>query len=1472
MLSGPMDAPLELFHPAVARWFAASFAEPSEAQHRGWPAIRRGEHTLIAAPTGSGKTLAAFLCAIDELVQRGLRGELEDEVYVVYVSPLKALGNDIEKNLALPIAGVTQALGELGLPPVALRTMVRSGDTPQAARSAMAARPPHIVVTTPESLYIMLTSEGGRRMLRTARTLIVDEIHALCGNKRGAHLALSIERLEALVAGAGQGAPARRLVRIGLSATQRPIDEVARFLVGAAPEGEPAPGCTVVDLGHLRRLDLAIELPGAPLETVMSGEVWEELYERLAALVVAHKSTLVFVNTRRLCERLARPLGERLGTDAVTSHHGSLAREHRLDAEQRLKRGALRALVATSSLELGIDVGDVDLVCQIGATRSIAALLQRAGRSGHFRGGVPRARLFPLSRDELVECAALCDAVRRGELDTLVIPEGPLDILAQQMVAAVAAEEWSVDALYDCMRRAHPYRALARERFDAGCAMLADGRTTRRGRRGAHLHHDVVAGKLRPRRGARLAAITSGGAIPDNADYEVLLEPSAQRIGSVNEDFAVESSAGDVFQLGNASYKILRVEPGKVRVADARGALPSIPFWLGEAPPRSAELSHAVSRLRARVGAELLADDASLPPGSGPGARAARGHLEGEVGVSAAAAEQIVAYLAAAHATLGALPTEDRLVAERFFDETGGMHLVIHAPLGSRVNRAFGLALRKCFCRKFNFELQAAATEDALILGLGPTHSFPLEEVWGYLRAPTVRALLVQALLDAPLFATRWRWNASRALAVLRFRGGRRVPAPLLRMQADDLLTLVFPDQVACLENIVGDREVPDHPLVAQTIADCLFEAMDVGALERLLLRIAAGEIELVSRDLTEPSPLAASILNARPYAFLDDAPLEERRTQAVLSRRWLDPASAADLGALDAEAIARVRAEAWPEPRDADELHDALVLHGVLTAAECEPWRALCQELAAGRRATLARLAGPAGEVPVWVAAERLAELAVLHPRAKLAPAIQPAPSRRGAGAPEREAALVELARGRLEALGPVTAAALAASLALEPSDVEVALAALEGEGFVLRGRFTRAAAESDGAVEWCERRLLARIHRATLERLRREIEPVSLADFTRFLGSWQRVLPAERVRGVEGLAAVLAQLEGFEAPSAAWEADILPSRVEGYEPGMLDALCFAGRVAWARRSPASGTARGGPLRSTPIALMARPTLEAWLAAPRADEAELSPAARAVHAALAARGASFPEELGRAAGLLRAEVEAALGELVSRGLVASDGFHGLRALLAGRRPSHPRGRGLETQSSGRWSLLRPPVGEGARGPASASAGPGGADEAVAACGWALLRRWGVVFRRLCEREDVPVPWRDLLRFYRRLEARGEVRGGRFVDGPTGEQYALADAVALLRRIRRTPPSGELVAVSGADPLNLVGVLSPGARTPALAQNRVLYRDGLPLAVREGGEVRFLADPPEATQWELKGALLTRTVSRRVRGYLGNAV
>ncbi|MCS6799152.1 MAG: DEAD/DEAH box helicase [Myxococcota bacterium] len=1422
------SAPL---HPAIRAWFRARFGTPTEAQARAWSLIASGRDVLVCAPTGSGKTLAAFLCAIDALLReaRVRGGALPDETRVLYVSPLRALVADVERNLQEPLRGIREAWRAAGEPDVDLRIGMRTSDSTAADRARALRRPPHLLVTTPESLYLLLTAARARASLRTVRTVIVDEIHALVPDRRGAHLALSLERLDALA-----GHP---VARIGLSATARPLDEVAAFLVGTRRRDEAGrPRCAIVDASAPRALDARIELPDAPLQAVMSHEVWARVYDRIATLIGEHRSTLVFVPTRRLCERLARQLAERLGDDAVGAHHGALAATERTRTERRLAAGQLRAVVATATLELGIDVGPVDLVVQVGSPRWVSTFLQRAGRARHQVGGIPRTRLFPLCRTELVEAAALWLAIRNGWLEEVHAPPAPLDVLAQQIVAELAsAGPATPDALFERVRGAWPYRALPRERFDAVVRMLCEGWIGRRGQRGALLFFDARDGVLRARRGARLTALTCGGVIVDSADYDVVLEPEGERIGTLNEDFAIESSAGDVFQLGNRSYQILRVEPGTVRVRDAQGAPPTVPFWLGEGPTRSETLSRAVRALYAELDRRLERPEA------------ARAWLESlEVGPEAAA--QLVDFLGASRAALGTLPADDRLVVERFFDERGCHHLVVHAPVGARRTRALGLALRKAFCRRFDFELQAAATDDAVLLSLGPTHSFPLDELPSMLGRHAAPRLLDQALLASPFFAVRWRGCAQRALAIRRFRNGRRVPVRFQRMDAEDLLALCFPDQLACAENLVGDRVIPDHPLVAQTMDDCRREATDAEGLLEWLDTLERGGMRLVARDLAEPSPLAAEALTARPYAFLDDAPLEERRTQAVMQRRWLDPQTAATLGALDPQAIARVCAEAWPDPRDLHEAHEALARVGLLTECDVERlgWRGWLDRLREEGRAT--RLDVDGGR---WVALERMAEVRLVHREVRAEPPLEPPDA---VPRPHDEAAaLRELVRSRAELEGPFTTEWMAQLLGVPPPAVLDALGALEAEGSLMRGRFRPGARET----EWCDRVLLARIHRATVERLRAEIEPIEPRDLVRFLFVWQRVDSETRLQGPHGLHAAIALLEGFEAPAAAWEADLLPARVQDYSPAWLDAACLSGHVAWMRRTPSEATV---PLRAMPLCVLPRAAVAMWRSGNEAaSTASISAPARRVADVLANRGATFFADLARDCAMPVADVERALAELVARGLCASDGFAGLRALLAPRRrqragrPARATPSCLDMASAGRWFLFDAP----AESP----------DPEPLVRVW--LRRWGVLTYAIGRLEPYAPPWRLLLPVLRRLEARGDVRGGRFVARVGGEQFALPEAVDTLRSVRRRAASGALVAVSGADPLNVSGVLVEGPRVARLAHHRVLFRDGVPVAVREGRRTILLVEADEADAWRLQRAL-ARPLAPEVRAYLGS--
>jgi ATP-dependent helicase Lhr and Lhr-like helicase len=1489
----PPPLPLDWAHPLVREWFVRRFGTPTEPQEQGWPHILAGHTTLISAPTGSGKTLAAFLACIDRLVRKALAGELQDRTEVLYVSPLKALGNDIQKNLEIPLGEILQMAGERGLLMPQIRTAVRTGDTLMPERRAMLKRPPHILVTTPESLYILLTAEKSRAILRDVETVIVDEIHAVADDKRGAHLTLSLERLEALTY--------RPPVRIGLSATQKPIEQVAHFLTG---NGRPDP--VIVDVGHKRKLDLGIEVPASQLGPIASNEMWEEIYNRLVELIEQHRSTLVFVNTRRLSERISHHLAEKLGPDNVAAHHGSLSRKLRLAAEKKLKDGEVKVLVATASLELGIDVGTVDLVVQIGSPRAIAVALQRVGRSGHWRGAVPKGRFFVTTRDELQECAALVRAIRLGDLDRIMIPDSPLDILAQQIVAICAAgssgrtltsdsgdgknpaalntEEslfsgsdrrtvmsapheaaphdlgWDEDDLFDLVRRAYPYRNLSRETYEAVLEMLAEGIASHRGRYGAYLHRDRINRKLRARRGARLASITSGGAIPETALFTVVAEPEGIVVGTLDEDFAVESNAGDIMLLGNTSWRIRRVEgkSGRVLVEDAHGAPPSVPFWRGEAPARTEELSLHVADLRQQISDRLPnVSPVGLSP-SQPEVAKTIAWLKEECGLDDSGAEQMIEYILQGRAVLGAVPTQQTIIAERFFDEAGGMQLVIHSPFGGRINKAWGLALRKRFCRSFNFELQAAATDNGLNIALAEQHSFPLADVFHFLNAETVQPILEQAALASPIFGTRWRWDANRALALLRFQGGKKVPPQIQRMRSDDLLASVFPDVAACQENIEGDIQIPDHPLVNEVMKDVLTEAMDLDGLKNLLRGMADGRIRCVAVDTPVPSQFSHEILNANPYAYLDDAPLEERRARAVEMRRILPESVLEEVGKLDPAAIAQVREEAWPDVRDADELHDvlhtliavpadhvrtdamvppaeqssaavadelALVLsdEGIRGYVDNRAWASFFQRLIERGRAVNAFDDGK----HYWVAAERAQVFSLLFPDATFdRPTVEIEKS-----LPSRDDVLLALVSGWMAHLGPATAGQLGSLLNLPASEIEKALLRMEASGTILRGKFTDQAmrAPAPHEVEWCERRLLARIHRLTVATLRKQIEPVTAAQFMRWLLRWQHVAGTQ-VQGERATLEVLRQLQGFEIPASAWERQILARRIANYDPQWLDQLCLTGAVGWGRLSPhpatledsAAGKRRVIPTSVAPITFFVRDEAD-WMTPhnPAANQPEgrgLSEGARQVLDFLRQRGASFFADIVRGTDKLKAEVETALWELVAAGVVTADGFDNLRSLIdPKRRAGQGSGRTARPRhSSGRWALLH-------------------TDQAlernrtVEATCWMLLKRYGIVFRDVLARETNLPKWREMQMAFRRLEDRGEIRGGRFVDGFLGEQFALPVAVESLRATRKMPPTGEIITLSAADPLNLVGILVPGERVPAISGRTLSFRDGVPV-------------------------------------------
>ncbi len=1488
-------------HPVVREWFLGRFGSATEPQLAGWPAILRREPTLISAPTGSGKTLAAFLVCIDGLLRQALQGNLAPQTQVVYVSPLKALSNDVQKNLDGPLAEIQELALARGYLCPEIRTGVRTGDTPTKDRAAMLKHPPHILVTTPESLYLLLTAGKSRQNLRRVHTVIVDEIHAVADDKRGSHLALSLERLEALVCGENRLAPDGALTglsrppqRIGLSATQNPIELVADFLTGSDPSRERA---TIVQVGQRRTLDLRIEVPSEELSSVASTAMWTELYDKLGAFAQQHRSTLVFVNTRRLVEKISFELAERLGPDAVAAHHGSLSRTLRLDAEQRLKEGEIKILIATASLELGIDIGAVDLVCQIQTTRAVSVAMQRVGRAGHWRGAIPKGRFFAMTRDDLLEQAALLRKMVTGELDQLAIPEAPIDVLMQQVVAACGAESWDEQTLFDVFRRAWPYRDLTRESFDELLSLLHNGIESSRGRYGAYLLRDRVQGHLHARRGARMIAIANGGAIPDASLYAVMLQPENVQIATLDEHFAVDSSPGDVVLLGNTSWRVQRIDPqGKVLVEDAHGAPPSIPFWEGEAPQRTAELCDGVSDLRGEIDRRTRNVKPSAMTGSGspeavshspyrddrwgalhPEVRDCMEWLKRECYLCDSAALQLITYIVAGRSVLGAVPTKQTIIAERFFDEGGGQQLILHAPFGGRLNKAWGLALRKRFCRGFNFELQAAATDNGINISLAEQHSFPLRDVFQYLTEFTARELLEQACIPSPLFKNRWRWAAGRSLQLLRMQKGKRVAPQIQRTRSDDLLASVFPHASACPETMTGDIEIPDHPLVREVMRDTLTEAMDIDGLEELLRAIARGSIECLAVDTPVPSQFAHELLNAMPYAYLDEADAAARRTRAVQLRRTLPDAVTEGAGRLDGAAIDSVRETLWPDVRDAHELHDlllqlvALPLGFLQARAAGKPraaqhWPEFFLQLGQQGRAQCVMLGGE----EAWIATERLPDAHLLWPEASLpevrASAVQDREATTLPGTEYRPAqplsprdgAARNLVQGWLQVLGPLTAGQLGGLLHLHPEPLSQALLVMEMQGLAMRGVFERPRPPDDQshAIEWCERRILQRIHRLTLAGLRQSVEPVPAVVFNRWLQDWQHVAPESQLTGEEGVLAAIEQLEGFEAPAVEWERSLLPARVKQYDPRWLDNLCLAGIVGWGRVSPhpawteANGAAprRVIPTGAAPITFFLRESAE-WLPASLAAKGvceeqltqSLSTEAQCLRALLRTRGAAFTADLQRLSGLSKQQVTCGLWELATAGLASADGFDQLRALMDPRRKSvhleqtpavSLRKRAAARTTAGRWSLLSDaePSPAELHDPAQRAIGEARRAQASLECfARILLCRYGVVFREMLAREANAPKWRDLVAILRRLEARGEVRGGRFVSGPFGEQFAVPEAVEGLREARRkqTARAGEAaIQLGAADPLNLVGILVPGERAAAIPGREVRFQNG----------------------------------------------
>ena len=1455
------------FHPIIARWFSEKFSSPTIPQERGWPAIATGQDTLIAAPTGSGKTLTSFLVCIDKLLRQSLNKEQEGHVGVIYVSPLKALSNDINRNLEAPLAEIDGLSLAMEGRRTGIRSVIRTGDTPTYQRQLIIKKPPHILVTTPESLFLLLTSEKSRHILTKVHTVIVDEIHALARDKRGSHLTLSLERLDSLCETKPQ--------RIGLSATQKPISDVAAFLTGVDANGVVRP-CHIVDAGHQRTIDLDIEVAPSELSAVCSNEQWDEIYNQIKKLIEEHRSTLIFVNTRKMAERVAFHLSQQLGADAVASHHGSLSREKRLNAEERLKSGELKAIVATASLELGIDIGYIDLVCQIGSPKSIATFLQRIGRSGHARHAVPKGRLFALTRDELLEAMALVLSVRRGELDKLEIPVRPLDVLSQQIVAEVASRgevEVQEQVLFDMARKAWPFKDLERAHFDATVAMLSDGYAEDR-RKSAWLHRDQINGTVKARKGARLAALTAGGAIPETGDYRVVTEDGGAFVGTINEDFAIESSRGDVFLLGNTSWQIMQITGSEVVVRDMNGAPPTIPFWLGEAPGRTVELSHSIAGLRDDIANLIRKPEDENDPlyqlenvkiiaeVNPPCYREAVAWLLEHVTKNTWAIWQAVHYIGVQKAALGVMPSQKNVIYERFFDDTGGMQLVVHSPFGMRINRGFGLALRKRFCRSFDFELQASADDNGIVLSLGPQHSFPIESLFKMLNAENVEALLEQAILAVPLFQIRWRWNANRSLAVLRSKAGKKVPPALQRWRSDDLMTAIFPAQTQCKEHITGDIDIPNHPLVLQTMYDCLHEAIDIDGLKAMVGKMQDGTISQIARDTREPSPFSYQLLNAYPYAFLDDAPLEERRARAVATRRSLSIDSMNDLCVLDKDAALTVSEGAWPDARNEDELHDALMSMAIIPADHeriTSHWRIMFAGLCAkGRAAALVTT----DRKEIWFAAELLSVVTAAYASIESIkpPLAIPAHLQKNV---TPEDARVFILKGYTSHIGVTTADRLANETGLTKKTIDLTLPVLESRGAVMRGHYT-----SRDQLEWCDRRLLARIHRLTLDGLRRQIKPVLAHEFVHFLTHWQHLIGGTRLHGREGLVELIDMLQGYDAAAGSWESEIIPARMTSYLPTWIDELSHGGVVTWGRlRTPEKEEdtlSSAGMTKSAPIALMIRGDV-GWLLPPDRPDAKpfMRGNAQTVYETIVNNGAMFLSELRLRTNLPETHIEEALGELAHLGLIHADGFGAVRPYLTKQRSKTPAFRGLSrkftmrpslTEGSGRWSLFPPPV------------QPLEREAALEEWARLLLKRYGIIFKDMLKRESAAPSFYELAPSLRIMEARGEIRGGRFVAGAFGEQFALPEAVEKMRDLRNKEPAkdaaGDWCIISAADPLNLSGIITSGEKIPANRQTVIALCDGKIAALRENGVTNFLVQLPPQMQIDIERAMTLNGVFR----------
>ena len=1477
-----VNSMLDGFHPAVQRWFAGRFGTPSRVQELGWPVIGEaqkgaGHDVLLCAPTGSGKTLAAFMWAINRLVVEAEHGALPDQISVLYVSPLKALANDIRINLEDPLAGVRSVADQSGLDLATIRAGLRTGDTPAGERAAMLRRPPHILVTTPESLFILLTSPRFRQKLRAVRYVIVDELHAIAGNKRGAHLMLTLERLEHLVRRGDLPRPAR----IGLSATLNPIETLAAFLAGAEVADDGTRNVRPIRIVRAdddpRQLDLRVIAPGPELGSLATHQHWEAMYDALAALIREHRTTLVFTLSRRWAERIALALQKRVGPDAVMAHHGSLARIERLQAEQRLKRGELKAIVATSSLELGIDVGAVDLVCQVDSPKSIAAAVQRIGRSGHHLGGTPKGRFFALTIDDLLECAAAVRAARHGHLDEVEIPAGCLDVAAQQIIAlATDQEEISETELLNMLRSVQNFAGLEPPALQQLILEMSAQLPERIQGANPKIFYDQVNRRVRARRGARLAAITSGGTIPESGNLDVVIASESRKIGDVEEDFAQESSRGDIFSLGSMPWRVLGISKNRFLVEPAPGMAPSLPFWQTEAAGRSPALSTELCDLRREIAA-FIANS-----GDDDGASS---WLESECALEPEAAKQAVAYIRRGLAALNALPDENTLVVERFFDGLGGTQIVIHSPWGIRLNRGFGLALRKRLCQSFDFEIQASAIDDAILLALNSRHSFPLEHILEMVNSQNVREVLEQALLDAPMFEVRFRHVATRALSIMRSGRGSKVPAWIQRLRSQELITALFPQRNACLDNRPPAVILPDHFIVNETMRECLEETADISRLEALLRGLNDGSIRPVMVDSIAPSVFAHRVLLAWDYSFLDDGERANRRSRTVTMNRAMaeDVFRSENLAELlSAEAVEQVTQEirgraTSTQARNCDELYELIRTHGWISCDEIKErtaadGAAMLAALESDGRVCRVRL-GHHDSPEVAIATEDLALFSTVYPDSLPPPGWdEGAEVDRFTSSDERSghsSGVQEIVRRALVTSGPTLAVDLAQRLRLPADDILPALMALEAGGSIFRGHFTTVRSGNGGSseaqaagVQWCDRHVLERIHRQTLNLLRSAVEPCNDAEFVAFRLKWNRIGDAHQGAGVDGVRRTLEQMSGLAFAPDLWERVILPARVADYRAEHLDLLCMSGEFAWvaAPFHDESDVNREFPAT---VAFLPRRARCYW----PPSEMPADSRAQMVAEVLSHFGAQHLDQIAERANLSERDTLTALWRLAAAGMVSNDSFAPLRLLavepdaarLISNRPSQrePSRRDaalrarLQSSLSGRWSIvaqLKPGATPAKVAETHDAHGPDIAREIALI----LLRRHGILAREMMALEQFEISWQQILFALRRLEYAGIIRRGWFVRALSGEQYAMPEALEMLRSDRQTKETGQPTVISAVDPANPFGVLLPGCGVAREPGNLLVVQHGRVIVSLAG---RALTSPATLDQTAFIGAI-----------------